>query len=127
MAPLRDLRPNSVPQMVTVLEDWNARCVGVLAEIEAQVADVRRKAQEARKREVENERALERALEDSWRDKGKAGGKRGAKDVVGGDGGGTAEAGEEMDVDEAAPGKMRTRATKRGGGRLVGLAKRFGG
>lgn len=77
VAPLRDLRPGSVPQMVAVLEDWDNRCVGVLAEIEGQVMEVRRKAQEVRRRELENEKAVEKAMEaENEKGKGKLRGLR---------------------------------------------------
>lgn len=125
VAPLRDLRPESVPEMVAVLDDWDKRCVGVLREIERQVMEVRRKAEEARARDLEDERAYERAMESDGKDKGKAAGKRGARDAADRDST-IADGGDEMDVDEGA-GKGRSRATKRGGGRFVGIAKKLSG
>lgn len=148
VAPLRDLRANSVPQMVQVLADWDARCIGVLGDIEAQMKAVRQRAVEARRRERENEKALEHAM-----GKGlgmrlgtggaaaretsalKAPGKRGAGDKDedyddgGGGGGGPGEAADEMDVDEGGQWTGRPRGAKRGGGggRLAGLAKKLGG
>lgn len=125
VAPLRDLRPESVPEMVAVLDDWDKRCIGVLWEIEEQIKEVRTKAEELKARDMENERALERAMEHDGKDKGKAAGKRGARDAADresalGDGG------DEMDVDEGA-GRGRPRATKRGGGRFAGIAKKLSG
>lgn len=123
VAPLRDLRPGSVPQMIAVLEDWDSRCVGVLAQIEGQVVEVRRKAQDVRRRELENEKAVEKAMEgESEKGKGKSAGKRGAREVVDRDGPG-GEGGDEMDVDEAGG-----RGTKRGmkrGGKIAGIAKKW--
>lgn len=123
VAPLRDLRPDSVPQMVAVLEDWDSRCVSVLAEIEEQVIEVRRKAQEVRRRELENEKAVEKAMEtESEKGKGKSAGKRGAREVVDRDGAG-GEGGDEMDVDEAG-GRGTKRGSKRGG-KIAGIAKKW--
>lgn len=125
VAPLRDLRPESVPEMVAVLDDWDKRCIGVLWEIEQQVKEVRRKAEEVRLRDIENEKAFERALEHDGKDKGKAAGKRGARDPADRESG-LADGGDEMDVDEGA-GRGKPRATKRGGGRFAGIAKKLGG
>ncbi len=123
VSPLRDLRPNSVSQMVAVLDDWDRRCAGVLWDIDAQVKEVHRKAEEVRVREIETEKALAKAMDGDGREKGKAAGKRGAKDAADRDLG-LAEGGDEMDVDEGA-GRGKPRATKRGGGRLAGIAKKF--
>lgn len=119
VSPLRDLRPNSIPTMISVLEDWDSRCVDVLGELEERVMDVRRKAAEQRKRELENEKAVEKAMgEDGGR--GKAVGKRGARDEENGTEGG----GDVMDVDEGA-GRGRPRNAKRGG-RFAGIGKKMG-
>lgn len=114
--------------MVKVLEDWDARCIGALGEIEAQIKEVRRRAGEVRRREKENEKAVEQAMGEEREVIPKTPGKRGAGDKDGdGDGdGGPGEVGDEMEVDEG-PGRGRPRGAKRGGGRLAGLAKRMGG
>lgn len=110
--------------MVRVLEDWDARCIGVLGEIEAQIKEVRRRAVEVRRREIENQKAVEQAMGEEHEVIAKAPGKRGAGDKDDGDGRG--EAGDEMEVDEE-PGRGRPRGAKRGGGRLAGFAKKLGG
>ena len=108
VAPLRDLRPGSVPRMVSVLEDWDSRCVSVLGEIEGQVREIRRKAQEQRKRDTEHEKAVAKKMGDN-----EDGKKRGGEEA------------EEMDIDE---GGRRLRGAKRGGGNfLSGLGRRLGG
>ncbi|KAM0797809.1 hypothetical protein BDR22DRAFT_809856 [Usnea florida] len=108
VAPLRDLRPGSVPRMVSVLEDWDSRCVSVLGEIEGQVREIRRKAQEQRKRDTEHEKAVAKKMGDN-----EDGKKRGGEEA------------EEMDIDE---GGRRLRGAKRGGGNfLSGIGKRLGG
>lgn len=126
VAPLRDLRPNSVPQIVAVLDDWNGRCVSVLAEIEGQVTEVRRRAADRRRREKEHERILEKAMADdrTSKDTGKAGGKRGAGEAGNGEGY-DVDQGDMMDVDETL-GRGGQRNAKRGG-RFAGLGKRLGG
>jgi len=114
VAPLRDLKPGSMPHMVHVLGDWDSRCVTVLGEIEGQVREVRRKAQDARKREMEHEKAVGKAMGD-----GEGKGKLGKRLGLG-------EEGEEMDMDEGGGG--RTRGAKRGGGNFMsGLGRRLGG
>lgn len=99
--------------MISVLEEWDGRCGSVLGEIEEKIREVRRKAQEGRRREGENERQISRLMEEGG--KGKVVGKRGVVEEVG----------EEMDIDDAVGGG-RTRTSKRGG-KFMGLGKRFGG
>ena len=99
--------------MVSVLEDWDGRCVSVLGEIEGQVREIRRKAQEQRKRETEHEKAVAKKMGESEDGKGKLG-KRGGGDE-----------GDEMDIDEAG---RRLRSSKRGAGNFLGgLGRRLGG
>ena len=115
VAPLRDPEPGSVPHMITVLADWDKRCVGVLEELEGQVRDVRRKALKDRRREEANERATAKLLEDKENARGKGGAKRGVGDEP-----------DEMDIDDNGAG-VRTRNAKRGGGVLKGIGRRLGG
>lgn len=111
--------------MVAVLDDWDGRCVSVLAEIEGQVQDVRRNAAERRRKQLEGERAIEKAMgEEGAKDKGKAAGKRGAADGEN-VGGYDVEGAEEMDVDDVLV-RGGVRNAKRGGGRFGGLGKRLG-
>lgn len=126
---LRDLKPNSVPQLISILADWDGRCVGVLTEIEGQVREVRAKAAARKRREHEHEVIFEKALADEiMKDsRNKAAGKRGAGD--GENTGGTEpERGKAMDLDEAF-GRGGQRNAKRGGrfGGFAGLGKRLGG
>ncbi|KAL9138706.1 MAG: hypothetical protein Q9175_000061 [Cornicularia normoerica] len=113
VAPLRDLKPGSVPRMVSVLEDWDIRCVSVLGEIEEQLREIRRKAQEQRKRETEHEKAVAKKMGENEDGKGKLGKRGGGEEA------------DEMDIDE---GGRRLRGAKRGGGNfLSGLGRRLGG
>lgn len=112
VAPLRDLKPGSVPLMVSVLEDWDSRCVNVLGEIEGQIREIRRRAQEQRKRETEHEKAVAKKMGESEDGKGKLGKRGGGEEA------------DEMDIDE---GGRRLRGAKRGGGNFLGgLGKRLG-
>ena len=113
VAPLRDLKPGSVPRMVSVLEDWDSRCVTVLREIEGQVREIRRKAQEEKKRETEHEKAVAKRMGENEDGKGKLGKRGGGEEA------------DEMDIDE---GGRRLRGAKRGGGNFLGgLGRRLGG
>jgi len=132
VAPLRDLRPHSVPGMLATLDEWDRRCVGVLVEIEGQVGEVRRRAVERRWREVEGERAVERALavgeeeaREREKEKGRGSGKRGAVDGEGGIPGDEGLGAEEMDVDDVVV-TRGARNAKRGGGRFAGVGRRLG-
>lgn len=128
VSPLRDLKPNSIPQLVAILEDWDRRCAGVLTAIEGQIRDVKTKAAERRKREQEHDAAFEKALaDDSTKDRGKAAGKRAVGDTENG-GDPEADVGESMDVDETF-GRGGQRNAKRGGrfgGAFAGFGKRLG-
>lgn len=110
--------------MVRVLEDWDARCIDALGDIEARIRQVRKRAVEDRRREIENEKAVEQAMGEEHEVIPKAPGKRGAGDKDDADGKG--EAGDEMDIDEES-GRGRPRGAKRGGGRLTGFAKKLSG
>lgn len=74
--------------MVSVLEDWDSRCMCVLDEIEGQVREIRRKAQEQRKRETEHEKAVAKKMGENEDGKGKLGKRGGGEEA------------DEMDIDE---------------------------
>ena len=109
--------------MVAVFDDWDGRCVSVLAEIESHIRDVRKSAAERRRREKEHESNVEKAMDDeaSRGDKGKSGGKRGVGETESGEGY-DVDRGEAMEVDETL-GRGGQRNAKRGG-RFGGLGKR---
>ena len=99
--------------MVSVLDDWDSRCVSVLSEIEGQVREVRRKAQEHRKREMEHEKTVAKRMGENEDGKGKLGKRGGGEEA------------DEMDIDE---GGRRLRGAKRGGGNFLGgIGRRLGG
>ncbi|MCJ1312711.1 hypothetical protein MMC25_006387 [Agyrium rufum] len=62
LSPLRDLPPNSLPSLVSVLDDWDSRCSFVLQDLEAQAQNIRNNARERRNREMDYQKTLEDAL-----------------------------------------------------------------
>ncbi|KAN0068861.1 COP9 signalosome subunit 7 [Elaphomyces granulatus] len=62
VAPLRDVRPQTVPTMIAILSEWEGRCGQAIGGIEAEIAKI--KAQAAKNRACEQERAtrLERLI-----------------------------------------------------------------
>lgn len=44
VAPLRDVQPATVPSIVATLQNWSQRCDATLAEIEANIANIKREA-----------------------------------------------------------------------------------
>ncbi|KAG8533789.1 uncharacterized protein KY384_001530 [Bacidia gigantensis] len=118
VAPLRDLEPGSVPQIVSILEDWDTRCVRILEELEGRVREVRQRALREKRGQDANEKAIAKLVEDKDNGKGKVAGKR----SVG-------EDNEEMEIDENNVGTsgLRTRNAKRGGGLFGRPSRKPGG
>ncbi|KAH6885880.1 hypothetical protein B0T10DRAFT_86107 [Thelonectria olida] len=46
VAPLRDLHPGAIPDMITSLSNWSDRCTSTLADLEAQMKEIRTNAAE---------------------------------------------------------------------------------
>ncbi|EXJ61879.1 hypothetical protein A1O7_02309 [Cladophialophora yegresii CBS 114405] len=46
VAPLRDLRPQSLTTLLQILQTWESRCVSVVSDLEAQIATIRNTAQQ---------------------------------------------------------------------------------
>ena len=106
VAPLRDVRPQSVETMISVLADWQGRCKDVISGIEAEITKIRTEAKKARARENERRRLLEKSV-DGWD----------------GDGQGDGGAG-----DGAASGSKRSlRSMREGSGGFAGAGRRLGG
>ncbi|OCT49904.1 COP9 signalosome complex subunit 7 [Cladophialophora carrionii] len=51
VAPLRDLRPQSLPTLLQILQTWESRCVSVVSDLESQIATIRATAQQRALRE----------------------------------------------------------------------------
>ena len=100
--------------MLTVLNDWDKRCLDVLDDLEGQIGDVRKKAAEKRRRDELLEKHVKKLMADETKMRGPAG-KRGVGE------------GDEMDIDELAGGAAgRTRSAKRGGKLMGGAGRRVG-
>ncbi|KAJ9309146.1 hypothetical protein DTO217A2_1515 [Paecilomyces variotii] len=95
VAPLRDVRPQSVATMISILTEWKNRCGGVIDGIEAEIARIKLEAEKRRAKERARAELLERAL-NGWEgeddtDGESGGGRRGglrSKDGKHGFGGG---------------------------------------
>lgn len=61
VAPLRDVQPQSLPKMVSVLTEWEARCGEVVLDLEGEIARVK---ENTRKRHAENQE-YQKLLEDA--------------------------------------------------------------
>ncbi|KAJ5292646.1 uncharacterized protein N7443_008599 [Penicillium atrosanguineum] len=142
VAPLRDVRPQSLPKMVTLLTEWEARCGEVVSNLEAEIARVKENAEKRHAKE----RAYQIQLEDATKQRQEAfdvsnagarsrpgawgrrggprlgtgmGNKREADDVDHDDGyfeAGDGESGSRMDIDEGS-GSRGSRHSKRVVGR----------
>ncbi|KAF3388317.1 COP9 signalosome complex subunit 7 [Penicillium rolfsii] len=143
VAPLRDVPPQSLPQMVTLLTKWESRCGDVVKDLETEIARIKANAQKRFAKEQAYRDRLEEAVqrrqkEGGSADEGRAGksglgrgfdrmafglgrNKREADDFEEDDGfesGDNGEAASRMDIDEGAGvGRGGSRQTKRVVGR----------
>ncbi|KAI9848269.1 MAG: hypothetical protein M1837_000533 [Sclerophora amabilis] len=142
LSPLRDLAPGSVPHLTRTLEAWEGRCTSVLGDLEAQIANVKRRAVERRRAELERTVETERGIASVTVGIGGGGGGGGAErpgggaagatkrafNGIGGDGSASVDAGDEM-VGEG--GMMDVDDVQGGGGSARVLRKnaktKFGG
>jgi COP9 signalosome complex subunit 7 len=63
VAPLRDVQPHSLPQMVTLLTEWESRCGEVVTDLETEIARVKANAQKRFAREQGYRDRLEEAVQ----------------------------------------------------------------
>ncbi|PBP19080.1 PCI domain-containing protein [Diplocarpon rosae] len=63
VSPLRDLQPDSVPAMLNTLNEWSARCVSTLADLEKQITSIKAEALKRHKEEVEWKSQVEKLTE----------------------------------------------------------------
>jgi COP9 signalosome complex subunit 7 len=63
VSPLRDLQPNSIPSMLSTLNEWSARCVSTLADLEKQIASIKAEALKRHKETVEWAAHVEKLIE----------------------------------------------------------------
>lgn len=104
VAPLRDVPPPTIPSLVSVLQQWSARCDATLAELERNMASIRADAAVALERKREADSFMEAAVEAEEMESSGAGAGAGA----GGGGGGSGS------ITARAVRAARSRATARG-------------
>ncbi|RAL17184.1 COP9 signalosome subunit 7 [Aspergillus homomorphus CBS 101889] len=63
IAPLRDVKPQSLSKIITVLTQWETRCGDVISDIEAEIAKIKSESAKRRAKEHARNVAFERALE----------------------------------------------------------------
>jgi COP9 signalosome complex subunit 7 len=62
VAPLRDIKPQSLPTMISLLTQWESRCGDVISDIEAEIAKIKSNAAKRRAKEQARAALLEKAL-----------------------------------------------------------------
>ncbi|KAJ6126881.1 COP9 signalosome complex subunit 7 [Penicillium sp. IBT 18751x] len=144
VAPLRDVRPQSLPRMVSLLTQWEARCGEVVSDLEAEIARIKENAEKRHAKErtyqIQLEDAMKQRQEEfdvtnaggrstrsgAWGRQGGArlgagmGNKREADDIDHDDGyfeAGDGESGSRMDIDEGSGSRGGSRHSKRVVGR----------
>lgn len=129
VAPLRDLRPQSLPAILQILSTWSARCDSVVSDLDDHIASIKNSARERASLAQMRQDVVDAAVMSKDSDEGDKKGGRGARgqrgskrdlddeyDVSDGDG---------MDVDEGFGGDMAaglagasaSRGTKRNRGK----------
>src|SRR5204862_6816250 len=61
-APLRDVKPQTVSTMITVLTQWQGKCGAVIGSIEAEIAKIRADAEKKRAKEKDRIARVERSV-----------------------------------------------------------------
>jgi COP9 signalosome complex subunit 7 len=92
VAPLRDLRPGSVPTLTKAFETWSEQCASTLAELQKEIDLVNDKAKAKAQRDKRIQQIFDAKMDASEEGKGKRG--LDSKDDYESD-----EIGDEMDVD----------------------------
>ncbi|KAK0118071.1 hypothetical protein ONS95_012379 [Cadophora gregata] len=128
VSPLRDLQPNSIPAMLSTLNEWSTRCVSTLADLEKQIAGIKAEALKRHREEAEWNAQVEKLMEVKGENENEKGEKKGgvfhgvgkklgfgaaAKRGSGGLGGDDAD---DMDIDDDDDdGNKHTRSSKKRG------------
>lgn len=63
VAPLRDLQPNTIPQMLVTLNEWSNRCISTLGDLERQIASIKAEAKRRHREEEEWASHVEKLIE----------------------------------------------------------------
>ena len=62
VAPLRDVKPQSLPSMISFLTDWETRCGDVITDIEAEITKIRTNSAKRRAKERDDNELFEKTL-----------------------------------------------------------------
>lgn len=62
VVPFRDLPPNSLPDILKVLQVWENRCSTTINDLEAQIDGIRQSALDRRQRQLSQQKAVGRAI-----------------------------------------------------------------
>ena len=68
VAPFRDLRPMSIPSLLSILSTWSSRCDNVISDLESQIASIRRAATTRQKLAKKRKEIVDEALNESAAD-----------------------------------------------------------
>ncbi|KAJ5168194.1 COP9 signalosome complex subunit 7 [Penicillium canariense] len=74
VAPLRDVQSQSLPKMVSLLTEWEARCGNVVTDLEAEIARVKANAQKRYDKEQAHQALLDHAVQRRQAETGREGG-----------------------------------------------------
>jgi COP9 signalosome complex subunit 7 len=80
VAPLRDLQPNTIPQMLVTLDEWSNRCVSTLGDLERQIASIKAEAKRRHREEEEWAAHVEKLIETKVNEKDKGKEKESSED-----------------------------------------------
>ena len=121
VAPLRDLAPGSVNQLLGELSAWSGRCDSVLADLQSEISRIEAQAVKRAAREGRKEKQIKAANEAGEKSSGAAGGTRSGKQVGKSEMQEEAEDEDAMELDSSSAANGRKRGGAAGGtGRFVG-------
>lgn len=76
VAPLRDVQPQSLPRMVSLLTDWEARCGEVVSDLEKEIVQIKENAKRRHAKELAYQRLQDEAKK-KWSEAGSGNGRAG--------------------------------------------------
>lgn len=62
VAPLRDLRPASLSEMLSIIQTWESRCTSVISEIEQQITTIKTEAATRKAKENSRQEIIDQAV-----------------------------------------------------------------
>lgn len=66
VAPLRDLSPGSIPDMIAALSNWSEKCASTLGDLEAQIRNIRAAAAAREKEKRAAEHRIQALVSEAW-------------------------------------------------------------